>query len=40
MQKDAMTVEGEAALRDRIDHLIKVVRPGIIECHCHRPRAR
>jgi len=31
MQKNAMTVEGEAALRKELDHLIKVVRPGIIE---------
>jgi|TARA_B110000238_G_scaffold176711_1_gene198029 transcription elongation factor GreA len=31
MQKDVMTVEGEAALRTELDHLIKVVRPGIIE---------
>lgn len=31
MQKDPMTVEGEAALRKEVDHLIKVVRPGIIE---------
>jgi transcription elongation factor GreA len=31
MQKDVMTVEGEAALRKELDHLIKVVRPGIIE---------
>ena len=26
-----MTVEGEAALRKELDHLIKVVRPGIVE---------
>jgi len=26
-----MTVEGEAALRKELEHLIKVVRPGIIE---------
>jgi len=26
-----MTIEGEAALRKELDHLIKVVRPGIIE---------
>ena len=31
MQKYAMTVEGEAALRKGLDHLIKVVRPGIVE---------
>jgi transcription elongation factor GreA len=31
MQKYAMTVEGEAALRKELDHLIKVVRPGIVE---------
>ncbi|MBT3798928.1 MAG: transcription elongation factor GreA [Porticoccaceae bacterium] len=31
MQKNAMTVAGEAALRKELDHLIKVVRPGIIE---------
>ena len=31
MQKNAMTVEGEAALRKELNHLIKVVRPGIIE---------
>ena len=31
MQKNAMTIEGEAALRKELDHLIKVVRPGIIE---------
>ena len=31
MQKDVMTVEGEAALRTELEHLIKVVRPGIIE---------
>ena len=31
MQKDVMTVEGEAALRTELDHLIKVVRPDIIE---------
>ena len=31
MQKDVMTVEGEAALRTELDHLVKVVRPGIIE---------
>ena len=31
MQKNAMTVEGEAALRKELDHLIKVVRPGSIE---------
>lgn len=26
-----MTIEGEAALRKELDHLIKVIRPGIIE---------
>ncbi len=31
MQKYAMTVEGEAALRKELEHLIKVVRPGIVE---------
>ena len=31
MQKNAMTIEGEAALRKELDHLIKVIRPGIIE---------
>jgi transcription elongation factor GreA len=31
MQKTAMTVGGEAALRKELDHLTKVVRPGIIE---------
>jgi transcription elongation factor GreA len=31
MQKNAMTVEGEAALRKELNHLIKVVRPAIIE---------
>jgi transcription elongation factor GreA len=31
MQKYAMTVEGEVALRKELDHLIKVVRPGIVE---------
>ncbi|MCS5593772.1 MAG: transcription elongation factor GreA [Porticoccaceae bacterium] len=31
MRKNAMTIEGEAALRKELDHLIKVVRPGIIE---------
>ncbi|MDC0173259.1 transcription elongation factor GreA [Gammaproteobacteria bacterium] len=31
MQKNAMTAEGEAALRSELDHLIKVVRPGIVE---------
>ena len=31
MQKNAMTIEGEATLRKELDHLIKVVRPGIIE---------
>ena len=31
MQKNAMTIRGEAALRKELDHLIKVVRPGIIE---------
>jgi len=31
MQKAPMTVEGEIALREELGHLIKVVRPGIIE---------
>ena len=31
MQKNPMTVKGEAALRKELEHLIKVVRPGIIE---------
>ena len=31
MQKNAMTAEGEAALRKELAHLIKVVRPGIVE---------
>ena len=31
MQKNAMTAEGEMALRKELDHLIKVVRPGIVE---------
>lgn len=31
MQKTAMTLEGEAALRKELDHLIKVVRPSIVE---------
>ena len=31
MQKNPMTEEGEAALREEVDHLIKVVRPSIIE---------
>jgi transcription elongation factor GreA len=30
MQKTPMTVEGEIALRDELQHLIKVVRPTII----------
>jgi transcription elongation factor GreA len=30
MQKTPMTVEGEVALRDELEHLIKVVRPRII----------
>ena len=30
MQKTPMTVEGEVALRDELEHLIKVVRPSII----------
>jgi transcription elongation factor GreA len=30
MQKTAMTVEGEIALREELNHLIKVVRPRII----------
>ena len=30
MQKTAMTVEGEIALRGELEHLIKVVRPRII----------
>ncbi len=31
MQKTAMTVEGEIALREELEHLIKVVRPTIIK---------
>lgn len=31
MQKNAMTAGGEAALRKELAHLIKVVRPGIVE---------
>ena len=31
MQKNAMTAEREAALRKELAHLIKVVRPGIVE---------
>ncbi|HAZ80795.1 MAG TPA: transcription elongation factor GreA [Porticoccaceae bacterium] len=31
MQKTAMTVAGENALRKELEHLIKVVRPGIVE---------
>ena len=31
MQKAPMTVEGEIALREELEHLIKVVRPRIIE---------
>lgn len=31
MQKNAMTADGEAALRKELEHLIKVVRPGIVE---------
>ena len=31
MQKTAMTADGEAALRKELEHLIKVVRPGIVE---------
>ena len=31
MQKYAMTVEGEAALRKELDHLVKVERPAIVE---------
>jgi len=31
MQKTAMTADGEAALREELEHLIKVVRPGIVE---------
>lgn len=30
MQKTPMTVEGEVALRDELQHLVKVVRPKII----------
>ena len=30
MQKTPMTVEGEVALRDELQHLVKVVRPTII----------
>lgn len=31
MQKSPMTVEGEIALRKELEHLLKVVRPSIIE---------
>ena len=31
MQKNAMTDEGETALRTELNNLIKVVRPGIVE---------
>ncbi|MDG1473766.1 MAG: transcription elongation factor GreA, partial [Porticoccaceae bacterium] len=31
MQKTAMTVAGEAALRKELENLIKVVRPSIVE---------
>ena len=31
MQKTAMTIEGELALRKELEHLIKVVRPGIVD---------
>ena len=31
MQKNAMTAEGETALRTELNNLIKVVRPGIVE---------
>ena len=31
MQKSPMTVEGEIALRKELEHLLKVVRPRIIE---------
>jgi transcription elongation factor GreA len=31
MQKNAMTAEGESALRKELNNLIKVVRPGIVE---------
>jgi len=31
MQKSPMTVEGEIALRKELEHLLKIVRPSIIE---------
>ena len=31
MQKTAMTKEGELALRKELEHLVKVVRPSIVE---------
>jgi len=31
MQKTAMTKEGESALRKELEHLVKVVRPSIVE---------
>ena len=31
MQKNAMTAEGESALRKELNNLIKVVRPSIVE---------
>ena len=31
MQKTAMTIDGELALREELEHLIKVVRPSIVD---------
>ena len=31
MQKTAMTINGELALREAVEHLIKVVRPSIVD---------
>jgi transcription elongation factor GreA len=31
MQKSAMTINGELALREELEHLIKVVRPSIVD---------
>lgn len=31
MQKTAMTINGELALREELEHLIKVVRPSIVD---------
>ena len=31
MQKTAMTINGELALREEVEHLIKVVRPSIVD---------